>query len=82
MVIFDDSITKLIVPNQIIKCNEREISSFSSSGGKVKDIYYKRNYKGSKVEDIVISAGTNHIQRERPRDRSRKNLQTSTEGKI
>ena len=48
----------------------------------MKDIYYKMNYKGSKVEDIVTSVGTNHIQRERSRDRSRKNLQTSTEGKI
>ena len=77
LVIFGDSITKLIVPHQIIKCNEHEATNFSQSGAKVKDIYcqverFKNNHKGSKVENIVIHVGANHIQRENPRDSSRK----------
>ena len=33
---------------------------------------FKNNHKGSKVENIMIHVGTNHIQRESPRDNSRK----------
>ena len=70
LVIFGDSITKLIVPHH-------EATNFSQSGAKVKDIYrrverFRNNHKGSKVENIVIHVGTNHIQRESPRDSSRK----------
>ena len=62
LVIFGDSITKLIVPHQIIKCNEHEATNFSQSGAKVKDIYcqverFKSNHKGSKVENILIHVG-------------------------
>ena len=71
MVIIGDSITKLIVLNQIIKCNEHEATNLSQSGAKVKDIYcqvehFKNTYKESKVENIMIHFGTNHIQRESP----------------
>ena len=77
MVIFGDSITKSIVPHQIIKSNEHEATNFSQSGAKVKDIYcqeerFINNNKGSKVENILIHVGRNHIQRENPRDSSRK----------
>ena len=49
----------------------------SQSEAKVKKIYrqverFKNNHKGSKVENIVIHVGTNNIQRECPRDSSRK----------
>ena len=67
----------MIVPYQIIKCNEHEVTNFSQSGAKVKDIYrqverFKNSHKGSKVENIVIHVGTNQIQRENPRDSSKK----------
>ena len=59
------------------KCNEHETTNFSQSGAKVKDICrqverFKNNNEGSKVENIVIHVGTNHIQSESPRDSSRK----------
>ena len=77
LVNFGDSIAKLIVPHQIIKCNEHEATNFSQSGAKVKDIYrqverFKNIHKGSKVENIVMHVGTNQIQRESPRDSSKK----------
>ena len=77
LVIFGDSITKLIVPHKIIKCNEHEATKFSQSGAKVKDIFcqverFKSNHKGQKVVNIVIHVGANHIQRENPRDSSRR----------
>ena len=77
LVILGDSITKLIVPHQIIKCNEHEATNFSQSGAEVKGIYqqverFKNNHKGSKVENIVMHVVANHIQRESPRDSSRK----------
>ena len=60
-----------------MKCNEHEATNFSQSGAKVKDIYrqvesLRNNHKGSKVEKIVLQVGTNHNQREKLRDKSRK----------
>ena len=64
---------KLVLPHQIIKCNGHKVTNVSQSGAKVKDIYrqaehFKNNHKESKVENIVIQAGKNHIHRESPRD--------------
>ena len=77
MVIFGDSITKLIVPHQTIKCNEHEATNFSQSGAMMNDIYsqvehFKSNHKESKSKNIVILVRKYHIQRENPRDSSRK----------
>ena len=60
-----------------MKCNEHEANNFSQSGAKVKDIYrrlesLRNNHKGSKVEKIALQIGTNHNQREKLRDKSRK----------
>ena len=64
---------KLVLPHQIMKCNGHKATNVSQSKAKVKDIYrqaehFKNNHKESKVENIVIHAGKNHIHRESPRD--------------
>ena len=69
-----------------MKCNEHEATNFSQSGAKVKDIYrqvesLRNNHKGSKVEKIVLQVGTNHNQREKLRDKSRKICKLPLKGK-
>ena len=39
LVIFRNSITKFIVPHQLIKCKEHKDINFSQSAGNLKDIY-------------------------------------------
>ena len=69
-----------------MKCNEHEATNFSQSGAKVKDVYrqvesLRNNHKGSKVEKIVLQVGTNHNQREKLRDKSRKICKLPLKGK-
>ena len=69
LVIFGNSITKLIVPHQIINCNEHETTNLSQSKARryCPVECFKNNCKRSKVENIVIHVGTNHIQGEGPK---------------
>ena len=69
-------ITKLTIPDNIIKCGEDRASNFSFSRAKVKDIcnqmkHFNSEHKDSKAE-IKKDVVTNHTQRDRPTDISRK----------
>ena len=77
LVNFGDSVAKLIVRHQIIKQNKHEATNFSQSEAKVKENCrqverFKINNKESKAENIMIHVVTNRIQRESPRDSSKK----------
>ena len=77
LVNFGDSVAKLIVRHQIIKQNKHEATNFSQSEAKVKENCrqverFKINNKESKAENIMMHVGTNRIQRESPRDSSKK----------
>ena len=70
-------ITKLTIPDNIIKCGEDRASNFSFSRAKVKDIcnqikHFNNEHKDSKAEIIKKDVITNHTQRDRPTDISRK----------
>ena len=74
LVNFGDSVAKLIVRHQIIKQNKHEATNFSQSEAKVKENCrqverFKINNKESKA--VMMHVGTNHIQRESPRDSSK-----------
>ena len=66
----------MIVPQQTVKCKEYEATNFSQREANVKDIFcrgtLKNNLKEWKVENVVTHVGTNHIQKESPRENSRK----------
>ena len=67
LVIFGDSVAKLIVRHQIIKQNKHEATNFSQSEAKVKENCrqverFKINNKESKAENIMMHVGTNRIQ--------------------
>ena len=77
LVIFGDSITKRIQVETIMKCDDDKICNLSKKGARVRDIYrqieeFKAQHEQTKIENIVIHVGTNHIQRENPTDISRK----------
>ena len=77
LVILGDSITKRILPEVIMKCEEDRVCNLSHSGAKVRDIYrqvedFKAQHNEAKVENIVIHVGTNHLEKEKPSDISRK----------
>ena len=69
----------MIVPHQTIKCNEYEATNVSQREANLKDIYRRRTLKNNlkewEVENIVTHVGTNHIEKESPRESSRKILQ-------
>ena len=70
-------ITKLTIPDNTIKCSEDRASNFSFTRAKVKEIcnqmeHFDGEHKESKVEIIKKDVITNHTQRDRPTDISRK----------
>ena len=73
LVIFGDSIVTRIKPEAIMKCDENRAINLSKRGGKVKDVYkqieyFKEEYKSTKVENVIVHVGSNHIPRESPKD--------------
>ena len=73
LVIFGDCITKYIIPENICKCDPQHAVNLSKSGAKVKGIYkqlslFQEGYEDTRVKNIIIHVGTNHLTRDNPED--------------
>ena len=70
-------ITKFIIPDNIMKCDEHRASNFSRSGANVKGIcnqmeHFNSEHEDSKVETIKKDVSTNHTPSDGPIDIPRK----------
>ena len=77
LVIFGDSITKRIIPNNIVKCDENKALNYSQGGARVKGIYdqirqYKSENPDADANNILVHVGSNHIPRESPESTAKK----------
>ena len=77
LVIFGDSITKYIIPENICKYDPNHAVNLSKSGAKVKGIYqelsiFKEEYKDTRVKNIIIHVGTNHLPSDNYEDTAKK----------
>ena len=77
LVIFGDGITKYIIPENICKCDPQHAVNLSKSGAKVKDIYeqlsiFEEEHKDTRVKNIIINIGANHLSRDNPEDTAKK----------
>ena len=77
LVVFGDSITKYIIPENICKCDPQHAVNLSKSGAKVKDIYeqlsiFEEEHKDTRVKNIIINVGANHLSRDNPEDTAKK----------
>ena len=77
LVIFGDSITKYIIPENICKGDPQHAVNLSKSGAKVKDIYeqlsiFEEEHKDTRVKNIIINVGANHLSRDNPEDTAKK----------
>ena len=77
LVIFGDSFSKYIIPENIFKYDPQHAVNLSKSGAEAKGIYkqlslFHEEYKDSQVKKIIIHVGTNHLPRDNPEDTAKK----------